>query len=96
MDSWRREALRAHRRRQLGLDNNYQYAVYPDGRIEQAYQGFDPTYDPNMSATPDPGMRYRTLSELLAQGGQKAASTLTACRLFRAMLAAIAMRRSPT
>jgi hypothetical protein len=56
---------------QLGLDNNYQYAVYPDGRIEPAYQGFDPTYDPNMSATPDPGMRYRTLSELLAQGGQK-------------------------
>jgi len=54
----------------LGLDNNYQYAVYPDGRVEPVYQGNDVTYDPNTSATPDPGIRYRTLSELLSEGGQ--------------------------
>lgn len=56
---------------QLGLDNNYKYAVYPDGHIEHAYQGNDATYDPNTSSTAaDPSKmdQTRSASELAAQG----------------------------
>lgn len=34
---------------QLGLDNNYNYAIMPDGSVQQLYWGGDPTYDPGNS-----------------------------------------------
>lgn len=63
---------------QLGLDNNYKYAVYKDGRVEYAYQGNDTTYDPNSGSYTDPKTGQavwgnpptptKTTSELVAEG----------------------------
>lgn len=53
----------------LGLDNNYQYAVYPDGHVENLFQGNDPTFDPNTEAIdPNRVNVLRSTSELAAQG----------------------------